>query len=41
MLNSGGTRHATGENIRRTACWITKTTEADSEYVILIFPPRQ
>ena len=40
MENSGGTWHATGENITRimhTVCWKTKTTDAHSEYVILIF----
>ena len=37
--NSGGARHATGENITRLmriACWKSKTTDTHSEYVIFI-----
>jgi len=38
------TRQATGDNMMegmRFACWITKTTDTPSEYVILMTFPRQ
>jgi len=39
----GKTRQATGDNIRRKGIvyWVTKATDANSEYVILFFFPRQ
>jgi hypothetical protein len=42
--NYGSARLATDENVlrcMRSACWITKTTNTQSEYVILIAFPRQ
>ena len=44
MEKYGTARQTTDDNIiwrMRFACWITKTTDTHSEYVILIVFPRQ